>query len=219
LYEVYVDDYIGLVQSSDPEVLRHHSRALLHAIHQIFPPVPGDDKSDDPISYKKLVLEGEGLWDTRKELLGWIFDGINRTLELPAQKVELLHSKIQQILRAGHCERKEFESLVGKFTHAAMGIPGGSALLPPLYQVLHAKPLKRLIKIHRNSRQELALKDLRALFKVMSRVPTKCTQLVPGKPAYIGFSDACKYGAGGCWLSGHKALRPVVWRIQWPQKW
>lgn len=216
LYEVYVDDYIGLVQSPDPEVLRHHSRALLHAIHQIFPPVTGEDKSDDPISYKKLVLEGEGVWDTRKEILGWIFEGINRTMELPPQKLKNLLAKIKQILRSGHCERKEFESLVGKFTHAVMGIPGGSALLPPLYQVQHAKPHKRLIQIHRNSRQELALKDLRALFKVMSRTATKCSQLVPGDPDYIGFSDACKYGAGGCWLSGRKSLRPIVWRIKWP---
>ena len=32
LFEVYVDDFIGLIQSTDKEVLQHHSRALLHAI-------------------------------------------------------------------------------------------------------------------------------------------------------------------------------------------
>ena len=216
LYEVYVDDYVGLVQSSNRRVLRHHSRALLHAIHQIFPPVPGEDKSDDPISYKKLVLEGEGIWDTRKELLGWIFDGMERTLELPPRKVADLRETIKIILRNGYCERKHFESLVGKCNHAALGIPGGSALLPPLYQALHAPPLPPTIRIGQTSRQHQALTDLRAMFKVMSRTPTKCSQLVPGKPAYIGYTDACKYGAGGVWLSGTKTIRPIVWRIKWP---
>ena len=50
----------------------------------------------------------------------------------------------------------------------------------------------------------------------MNKTPTKCTQLVPGQPSYIGFSDACKYGAGGCWLSGTKTIRPLVWRVKWP---
>ena len=201
LYEVFVDDYIGLVQSTDPAVLRHHSRALLHAIHQIFPPVPGPDKTNDPVSYKKLVLEGEGIWDTKKEILGWIFDGMSRTLQLPPNKLEKLHTSIRQILRTGYCDRKSFESLLGKFTHTTMGIPRGSALLPPLFQALSATPKCPRIQIHPRSRQDLALKDLRALFKVMNKTPTKCTQLVPGQPSYIGFSNACKYGAGGC-LSG-----------------
>ena len=215
LYEVYVDDYIGLVQSTDPQVLRHHSRALLHGIHQIFPPSP-DNVQEDPISQKKLVIEGDGIWDTKKEILGWLFDGMCRTLQLPTTKLDSLHTSIQQVLRAGSCERKAFESLVGKFTHATMGIPGGSALLPPLYQAMAAVPKKPRIRIHPNSRQELALKDLRALFKVMNKTPTKCSQLVPGQPCYIGFSDACKYGAGGCWLSGTRSIRPVVWRVKWP---
>ena len=40
LFEVFVDDYIGLLQSTDVQALRHHSRALLHGIHQVLPP-PG----------------------------------------------------------------------------------------------------------------------------------------------------------------------------------
>jgi hypothetical protein len=54
------------------------------------------------------------------------------------------------------------------------------------------------------------------LFMVMSKCPIQCCQLVPGTPAYIGFCDACKYGAGGVWLSGTHTIRPVVWRTKWP---
>ncbi|CAB9530052.1 expressed unknown protein [Seminavis robusta] len=69
-FEVYVDDYVGLLQSTDVNALRHHSRALLHAIHQIFPPpVATGHAGEEPISEKKLILEGEGIWDTVKEIL------------------------------------------------------------------------------------------------------------------------------------------------------
>ena len=70
---MFVNDYCAGLQSTDPAILCHFSRALLHAIHQIFPP-PTTTKHDgeDPISQKKLILEGEGVWETRKEILGWL---------------------------------------------------------------------------------------------------------------------------------------------------
>ena len=220
LFEVYVDDYIGALQATDPEVLRHHSRALLHAIHQIFPPpaATGHD-GEDPISYKKLVLEGEGIWDVRKEILGWIFDGLHRTMQLPEQKVQNLRESIRQTIRSGHIDTKAFESFIGKCQHACLGIPGGTALLPPLYKALHSalNSGQRSVQIHKHSQQYHALRDLQTIFKVLGKHPIQCCQLVPGQPAYIGHCDACKYGVGGIWMSGTKTLRPIVWRLKWPQ--
>jgi len=70
--EVYVDDYCTMMQTSDVTQLRQISHALLIAIHDVFPPPPVTEHSGgDPISNKKL-LEGEGQWDVRKEILGWI---------------------------------------------------------------------------------------------------------------------------------------------------
>ena len=54
------------------------------------------------------------------------------------------------------------------------------------------------------------------MFKVLGKEPVKCSQLVPGPPHYIGYCDACKYGAGGIWFSGSQTLRPIVWRLKWP---
>jgi hypothetical protein len=75
LIEVYVDDFIQLAQTTDPQQLEHLSRAILHAIHSVFPPpaVTGH-AGEDPVSIKKLK-QGDGLWATRKELLGWVFYG------------------------------------------------------------------------------------------------------------------------------------------------
>jgi hypothetical protein len=85
---MFMDDFIGLAQTTDPDALRHISCVLLQGIHSVFPPplVTGH-AGEDPIAMKKL-LEGDRLWDTRKEILGWVFDSIHRCIELPADKVE-----------------------------------------------------------------------------------------------------------------------------------
>lgn len=138
LFEVFVDDYIACVQSTDEEVLRHHSRALLHAIHEIFPrPRDTGDAGEDPISQKKLLQDKEGVWAVRQEILGWVMDGLHRTIQLPEKKVGRINDMITVALRNRHCQSTEFQSLVGKLTHAAMGIPAGKVLLQPLYRIMH----------------------------------------------------------------------------------
>ncbi len=121
-------------------------------------------------------------------------------------------------MRTEHCDFKEFESLVGKLAHACLGIPGGTALLPPLYKALHSAKNKgpSNVQIKSKGTQHSCIQDLRTLIRIISLRPTLCSQLVPGMPAYIGFCDACKYGAGGVWVSGKNTLRPVVWRLKWP---
>ena len=220
LFEDYVDDFVNLIQSTDPAVLRHASRALLHAIHQIFPPtIATGHAGEDPISYKKLVLEGEGVWDVRKEILGWIFDGAARTMELPEKKVAKIYDAITQALRHKHMEVKAFHSLLGKLGHAMEGTAGGKALMPPLWKALRAaETAHRLsVQIHRHSPQALALQDLRTLLRILGRRPTDCRQLAPGMPAYLGHSDSCKYGTGGTWIRGAASLWPLVWRLPWPE--
>ena len=53
--EVYIDDFIGVIQSREPDKLLQFSRALLHGIHSVFPPpdITGHG-GHDPISEKKL---------------------------------------------------------------------------------------------------------------------------------------------------------------------
>lgn len=138
LFEVYIDDFIGLIQSQDSKELLRCSRALMHGIHSIFPPphVTGHH-GQDPISEKKLKA-GDGLWEARKELLGWVFDGIARTIELPADKIDKIITTITAALRQTWLPRKEFESLRGKLRHAALGLPDGRTLLRPLDDALAA---------------------------------------------------------------------------------
>jgi hypothetical protein len=141
MIEVYVDDYIQLVQSRDPRALLHCSRAVLHGIHSVFPPpdITGHT-GQDPISLKKL-MEGEGLWEVRKEILGWIIDGATRCIELSEKKQKTILKELKDVLRIkSGVPFKRMEKLVGKLRHAAIGIPAGKSLFWPINQLMAMKP-------------------------------------------------------------------------------
>jgi len=76
------------------------TRSVLHGIHMVFPPPgPDEDPSDEPIALKKLK-QGDGMWST-KEILGWLFDGVSRSMQLPSDKV----TKITQLLKDALCRQ------------------------------------------------------------------------------------------------------------------
>lgn len=221
LLEVFVDDFIYALQCTHPQALLHHSRALLHAIHSVFPaaPDPQGNPDDEPVSLKKLK-EGEGVWAFRKEILGWIFDGIHRTIELPPGKLKKIRDAVKTVLFRGHASVSDFQTIVGKLQHACLAIPNGKGLLAPLYKLLptdHSPATRRKhVQVPPGSDAHNALRDLRTMMKLVANRPTKCSQLIPGWPHFVGFCDACKYGAGGVWLSGREGLHPTVWRVPWP---
>ena len=212
--EVYVDDFCALAQTTDVGELRHISRALLHSIHEVFPPPEVSGLGgDDSVSVKKLKA-GEGRWESRKELLGWIFDGKTRCIELPPAKVDHIDNTIATALRAGGIRWKEYEKLLGKVRHAAIGVPGCGGLFTPLNMVLREPRSWIAFSDHRDV--AAALRDFRQLLREAAKEPTHVRELVPGLPAFVGHCDACKSGAGGVWHSGTEELAPVVWRLEWP---
>jgi hypothetical protein len=52
MVEVYVNDFMSLVIPVSWEKLRHVANAIMHGIHDVFP--PDKDDSNDPILEKKL---------------------------------------------------------------------------------------------------------------------------------------------------------------------
>ena len=141
MLEVYVDDYLHLAQAKDPAVLRHCTRALLHGIHSVFPPPAVSGHSGgDPVSLKKLKA-GEGLWETRKEILGWMLDGATRCIELAEKKQEAIPREVRRLLRIKNgVAFNDLERVVGKLRHAAIGIPEGKGLMGPINQFMAIKP-------------------------------------------------------------------------------
>ena len=63
IIEVYVDDFISLVMATSQRHLDHVVNAVMHGIHDVFP--PAEEEEDDPISRKKLK-KGAGGFATRK---------------------------------------------------------------------------------------------------------------------------------------------------------
>jgi hypothetical protein len=98
MVEVYVNDFMSLVIPVSQEQLRHVGNAVMHGIHNIFPPDVID--SDDPILEKKLG-KGEGMYETRKTLLGFDFDGNEKMMWLESAKREKLLTVLKGWIRTG----------------------------------------------------------------------------------------------------------------------
>ncbi len=133
LLEVYVNDFVSLVIPTSREQLRHDSTGTMTGIHDVFPADEID--SNDPISKKKLKqLDGE--YAMTKTILGFDFDGIEKTIWSEEAKrahlLTVLHGWICSS-RTGSCgiPFKEFETVVAKIRHAFTAIPAGRGLLTP----------------------------------------------------------------------------------------
>jgi hypothetical protein len=80
LLQVYVDDFCYATQSKDGEHIPIVRRAAIHGNEAIFPP-PAVTKHKDgkpPISVSKL-LKRDGKFESKKDMIGFSFDGIKRT--------------------------------------------------------------------------------------------------------------------------------------------
>ena len=135
LIEVYVDNFIQAAQTTDIEQLKHLSRAMLHGIHTIFPP-PGRTGHDGQDSIHQKKAKTKGSWKFVKEILGWVFDGINRCISLPEGKIAKLLDLLKEMKHKRTMERKELMSLRGRLQHATAGMPGATPLMGPIHKAL-----------------------------------------------------------------------------------
>ena len=213
IIEVYVDDFIAATNRLSLGELRHISRAMLHGIHAIFPP-PSITKhcGGDPVSEKKLA-KGEGTWAYQKEILGWMFDGEQYTIQLPVQKCDDICRLLRRIIRLPRVATKKFQQLTGKLQHASLGIPGGKSLFTPFDMAL--KVATDVVVITPILKQTMA--DWRVFIQYLSSHPTSVFQLIQQPPAFIAYTDACRLGAGGVWCSGTHSITPFLWQVAWPQ--
>ena len=93
MIEVYVDDFMCLVIPVSQSQLRHIAAAVMTGIHDVFP-ANDDDNGDDPILEKKLK-QLKAQYATLKTLLGFHFDGINKTMWLESAKRKKLLTILQ----------------------------------------------------------------------------------------------------------------------------
>ena len=212
LTEVFVDDFIGATNNTNTEHLEHFSRAMLYGVHSIFPPpeITGH-QGQDPISQKKMD-QGDGTWAYTKEILGWLVDGANFTLQLMQDKCKKICTLIKKVSSKKFCALQKFQELAGKLQHASFGIPGGKGLFSPIFKAL--RTTTKTVKITPELRS--ALKDWKTLVQHLATNPTPVQLLVSEYPNYIQYTDACKLGAGGVITPGLDAIQYWVWQFEWP---
>jgi len=194
LLEVYVDDFIGLLQAPNITQAQHFTWAVLHAIHKVFPPVHVTGHiNDEPVALKKLQA-GDSLWSTCKEILGWLFDGLAHTIMLPPEKVTSLAKDLQAITCFKHTCLWDLQCIQGCLIHASYGIPNGKGLLSPIMALIakHATHPHACITLDPSTKQ--ALLDWHHVLCVATKEPTLCSDLVPAAANYIGYCNASKNG-------------------------
>jgi hypothetical protein len=131
LIEVYIDNFIGVIQSTNEAHLCQFSHRILDGITNVFPsPELSGSKMAHPVSEKKLIEDG--IWDTRKEILGWLFDGMSRTIKLPQQKCDELLLELKAVRHIPKLEVKRFQKLHGRLQFATIAIPCGRPILGQL---------------------------------------------------------------------------------------
>ncbi len=185
---------------------------------QFFCTVASTDDSKDPISAKKLN-KGKGTFDTKKCLLGFDFDGVNKTIWLEEAKRDALLTILHQWIRGATKANRgipfaEFESVTAKLQHAFTALREGRVLLSPCNWVIKKRP--RVVYLHKNRTLLEAIKDIRTILRASTVNPTKCKDLVAGLPDYIGIVDASSHGVGGVVIGELSSLPPTVFRLKWP---
>ena len=217
LLQVYVDDFChAATQSTDGLHIPTIRRAAIHGIHAFFPPpaLTQHVNGKEPISQKKLA-QGDGNFDTTKEMIGFIFDGVKRTVRLPARKALAYIKEAHKILRRKTVPLKALQMLVGKLRHASIILPAATGFFTPINTALRGSP--KIVGLGASSELRAALEDIISLLKLLSSRPTHVNELVADMPKYAGYHDAAAEGAGGVWFSLVDNMVPMVWRNSFPQ--
>ena len=222
-FEVFVDDFIGLAVAESQEQLTHLSRAILHGIHDVFPATVEDD--DDPNSVKKLK-KLDGAWALDKDVLGFDFDGDERTIMLDKPKrdamIKSLRLWVRQAARLGTNKSfkipfKDFQRVVCQMRHACTCIPSGRGYLSVSEGLASADKKKtKWIFLRKGSVLFQELAGMSGLLQAATAVPTKCTELVTGWPHYIGIMDASTEGVAAVLVGEGDSIEPTVCRFEWP---
>ncbi|MCA1806662.1 MAG: hypothetical protein LC687_02190, partial [Actinobacteria bacterium] len=189
--------------------LRGH---LLHALDQVLArPASNEPHRNEAISLKKL-LKGDGSWNTRKLILGWIVDTIRQTIELPPHRKETLAQIFKELSRLKRVNAKKWASYLGKLRFVSVAIPGSAGLFSAL-QWAQNKAKGNRIRVNRFVRDSLSA--FSRLATSLCERPTRLAEIVPQDPTLLGATDAAKAGMGGVYFDA--SGEAYVWRQPFPE--
>jgi hypothetical protein len=208
--DVFVDDFLQLGQGSSRRLktLRRH---LLHCVDEVLAePRPGENRNE-AVSLKKL-LSGDGSWNTRKLILGWIVDTVRQTIELPPHRKQALEEIFTELRDVKRISAKKWRSMLGKLRFVAAAIPGSIALFSALQWAQNQAGKNR---VRLNGFVRSSVDAFGRLAASLCARPTHLAELVPQQPTLLGATDAARAGMGGMYFD-HTG-QGFYWRHPFPE--
>ena len=140
-------------------------RASIHCIHLYFPqPVTGHVDGKEPILNPKLD-KGDGNFTSNKEMSGFLFYGIKRTVRLPPAKAVAYIKETHWILRRKSVPLKVLQIVVGKLRHASIILPAARGFFIPINAAMRGG--SKSIGLGKQSDIRAALNDLCSLIRIL----------------------------------------------------
>jgi hypothetical protein len=221
LVRVYLDDFMkaAAVSRNNIEHLGWITRAVLHAIHAVFPPpeVTGHTGGKDSVSIKKLD-KLDGLWHFIKELLGFECNGDARTVGITEDKALAYITLIEKALEAMFISGPTLKQISGKLQHLGLISPTMKGFMTPINRALatHERD-KGTIGLGKKNDLRMVLRHCIFLIQQMRLRPTHIRELVsPHLPHIYGFTDSCGLGCGGALLPCTEWIPPTIWYLEYP---
>jgi hypothetical protein len=198
-FEVYIDDFCGVAQGGAKRRCRI-CRILFDTLERVFRPLVPEDHfhRSEPASVKKL-LKGDGVWATRKHILGWLVDTVESTLELPLHCRERLQELLDEIpLLQKRISLAKWHRVLGELCSMALAIPGARGLFSHLQVALRTADTTKRIRASRHV--HATMEDFRWLASTLDERPTRLHELVATSPSIYGATDVAGIGMGGMLL-------------------
>jgi hypothetical protein len=209
LLQVYLDDFChAATESKDGSHIPMVCQASIHGIHSFFPQpiITGHSGGKEPISAKKL-LHRDGDFTSSKDMIGFTFDGIKRTVRLPAEKARRYMREIHRVLWRTSVTLKTLQTLVGQLRHPSIILPAARGFFTPINAAMKGNPA--VVGLGKGSDVRSALLNLCSLLKILGGRPTHVRELVLTMPRYVGYHNAAAEGAGGVWFSLVHTMSPL----------
>jgi hypothetical protein len=176
-WDVYVDDFVGLVQGG-ARTRRRDKRALLHTLDTVLRPLDSADSPyrQEPASTKKMA-KGESAWATVKVILGWMVDTLANTISLPEHRLARIREILDSIgITQRRVSLKKWQQVLGELRPMVLAIPAAIGLFSVLQEALKASDGRRVrLTCHTHA----FLEDFRWLVDDVGSRPTAIDELVP----------------------------------------
>jgi hypothetical protein len=109
-------------------------------------------------------------------MIGFMFDGIKWTIQLPPVKAMAYIGETHRILHWKSAPLKDLQTLVGKLQHASIVLPAARRFFTPINAAMKIET--KVIGLGKASEIRAALEDLCSLLRLLGLQPTHVHKLV-----------------------------------------